>query len=130
MVKKASREATSPGWTVDAYETERGEQPALSFLQSLEGRNQSEAVALVMLLEERGNGLRRPRSGALGEGLFELRGKEVRLFYMFLANRVAVLLDGEIKKRDTIPAKTLERVRGYQKEVVRRKRGSGQERAR
>jgi hypothetical protein len=35
----------------------------------------------------------------LGQGLFELRGEQVRLFYMFLPNRVAVLLDGEIKNR-------------------------------
>ena len=105
-----------------------GRAPALGFLQGLEGRNQSEAVALV--LRERGNSLRRPQSGALGEGLFELRGKEVRIFYMFLPNRVAVLLDGEIKKRDDIPAKTLERVRGYQREVMRRKRGSRQEKKR
>lgn len=41
---------------------------------------------------------------------------------MFLPNRAAVLLDGEIKKRDDIPVKTLERVRGYLKEVVRRGR--------
>jgi hypothetical protein len=117
-------------WTVDAYETEQGERPALSFLQGLEGRNWSEAVALVRLLHERGNSLRRPQSGPLGEGLFELRGKEVRIFYMFLPNRVAVLLDGEIKKRDDIPVKTLERVRAYQKEVVHRKRGSRQEKER
>jgi hypothetical protein len=67
-------------WTVDAYETAQGERPALSFLQALEGRNESEAIALVRLLNERGNSLRRPQSGALGEGLFELRGKEVRIF--------------------------------------------------
>jgi hypothetical protein len=113
-----------PLWTVNAYETEQGEKPALSFIQGLEGRNESEAVALVKLLQERGNNLRRPQSGALGEGLFELRGKEVRIFYMFLPNRVAVLLDGEIKKRDDIPVKALERVRGYQKEVARRKRAT------
>jgi hypothetical protein len=84
----------------------------------------------VKLLQERGNGPRRPHSGALGEGLFELRGKEVRIFYVFLENRVAVLLDGEIKKRDDIPANALERVRGYQREVMRRKRGSRPERER
>jgi hypothetical protein len=84
----------------------------------------------VKLLEERGNSLRRPQSGALGEGLFELRGKEVRIFYMFLANRVAVLLDGEIKKRDDIPPKTLARVRAYQRKTLRRRRGTGQERPR
>lgn len=49
---------------------------------------------------------------------------------MFLPNRVAVLLDGEIKKRDDIPAKTLQRVRGHQKEVVRRRRVSRQEKER
>jgi predicted XRE-type DNA-binding protein len=44
-------------------------------------------------------------------------------------NHVAVLLDGAIKKRDDIPRKTLERVRGYEKEVIRRNRGSRSERA-
>ena len=117
-------------WTIDTYETEQGEKPVLAFLQGLEGRNKSESIALVQLLEERGNTLRRPQSGALRDGLFELRGKEVRIFYVFLPNRVAVLLDGEIKKRDDIPLKALERVRGYQREVVRRKRGSRQEKKR
>jgi hypothetical protein len=111
-------------WTIDTYETEQGAKPALAFLQGLEGRNKTEAIALVRLLQERGNSLHRPQSGTLGEGLFELRGKEVRIFYVFLPGRVAVLLDGEIKKRDDIPKKTLERVRGYQREVVRRKRAS------
>jgi len=99
-------------------------------MQSLEGRNQAEAIALVKLLEERRNSLRRPQSAALGEGLFELRGKEIRVFYMFLAGRLALLLDGEIQKRDDIPARTLARVRGYQKDVLRRKRSSRQEKAR
>jgi len=118
-------------WTIDAYETEQGEKPVKTFIEGLEGRNKVEAIALVKLLEEKGNALRRPQSGALGEGLFELRGREVRIFYMFLPNRVVVLLDGEIKKRDDIPAKTLERVRGYQKEVARRKRaGRKQEKER
>ena len=49
-----------------------------------------------------------------------MRGKEVRMFYMFLPKRVVVLLDGEIKKRDDIPKKTLDRVRSQQKDVVRR----------
>jgi len=107
-------------WRIDAYVTEKGEKPAWAFMRRLDGRNRAEAIALVKLLEERGNTLRRPHSGALGEGLFELRGKEVRLFYLFLPGRVIVLLDGEIKKRDDIPKKTLQRVRGYRKEVARR----------
>lgn len=41
-------------------------------------RADAEALALVKLLEEKGNGLRRPQSAALGDGLFELRGKKAR----------------------------------------------------
>jgi len=107
-------------WKIDVYQTEKGEKLVWAFIQGLEGRNKVEAIALVKVLEEKGNTLRRPQSGTLGEGLFELRGREVRIFYMFLPNRVIVLLDGEIKKRDDIPAKTLERMRGYKKEIERR----------
>ena len=50
---------------------------------------------------------------------------------MFLPNRVVVLLDGEIKKRDDIPASTLDRMRSYKKEVERRKQaGRRQEKKR
>ncbi|OGW61841.1 MAG: hypothetical protein A2V83_04820 [Nitrospirae bacterium RBG_16_64_22] len=90
-----------------------------SFIEALEGRDKAEALALVKLLEEQGNKLRRPQSGTLGESLFELRGKQVRIFYTFLPGRTVVLLDGEIKKQDAIPAKTLTRMRAYQKEVAR-----------
>ena len=118
-------------WTVDAYESEEGIRPVWTFIEGLQGRNKAEAIALVKIVEEQGNALRRPQSGALGEDLFELRGKEVRIFYMFLPRRVVVLLDGEIKKRDNIPKKALDRVRGYQKEIAARGQGaSKQERRR
>jgi len=84
-----------------------------------------EAIALVKLLEERGNLLRRPQSGALGDGLFELRGKEVRIFYVFMPGRAIVLLDGEIKKRDAIPRRTLERMRSLQAALMRRAAARG-----
>jgi len=59
------------------------------------------------------------KSGILGEGLFELRGKQIRIFYMFLPGRRVVLLDGEIKERGDIPPKTLKRLRGYRDAVLR-----------
>jgi hypothetical protein len=117
---KARRGTAERRWKVDAYETDGGEALAWSFIRQLEGRNRVEAIALVKLLEERGILLRRPQSGALGDGLFELRGKEVRLFYMFLPGRVIVLLDGEIKKRDDIPARTLSRLRVLHAEATSR----------
>jgi hypothetical protein len=111
---------SSGPWVIDVFRTEQGEALAQAFIASLTGRDRDEAFALVKLLEEQGNALRRPQSGILGEGLFELRGKQIRIFYMFLPGRRAMLLDGEIKKRADIPPKTLKRVRGYRDRVLRR----------
>jgi hypothetical protein len=117
---KPRRETPGPRWTIDAYETAGGEAPAWSFIRQLEGRDKVEAIALVKLLEEQGSLLRRPQSAALGDGLFELRGRQVRLFYVFLRGRLIVLLGGEIKKRDDIPPRTLARMRSLQAEVASR----------
>jgi len=58
-----------------------------------------------------------PHSRSLGEGLNELRGKQVRIFYVFRPQRRIVLLDGMVKKRDDIPAAVLKRLRQLQREV-------------
>jgi len=107
-------------WILDVFRTERGEALVQGFIAGLTGRDRDEAFALVRLLAEQGNALRRPQSGVLGEGLFELRGKQIRIFYMFLPGRRVVLLDGEIKKRNDVPPRTLKRVRGYRDAVLRR----------
>ncbi len=107
-------------WSIDVFRTERGEAPAKTFVAGLSGRDRDEAFALIKLLEEQGNALRRPQSGVLGDGLFELRGRQVRIFFMFLAGRRIVLLDGEIKKRDDIPPATLRRMRSYRGIVLER----------
>ena len=114
--------ATESRWTIEAYGAENGDTPVWSFMRALTGRDRIEAIALVKLLEEQGNQLRRPHSGVLGDGLFELRGKQVRIFYMLLPRRAIMLLAGEIKKRDAIPAKTLALVREYQQAVLRQRR--------
>ncbi len=111
---------SSGPWAIDDFRTEQGNAPVRAFIAALTGRDRDEAFALVKLLEEQGNALRRPQSGILGEGLFELRGKQVRIFYMFLPGRRVVLLDGETKKRDDIPPRTLKRMRGYRDTVLRR----------
>lgn len=107
-------------WTIQIYETETGEKPAWRFVESLGGRDKADAFALLKALREQGNALRRPHSGALDDGLFELRGRQVRLFYVFLPGRTALILDGEIKKKTSIPAPTLARMRKLQKDALRR----------
>lgn len=48
------------GWTIDEYTTEGGESPVRAFISGLSGRDEVDAVALIKLLEERGNTLRPP----------------------------------------------------------------------
>jgi hypothetical protein len=58
------------GWAIEEYRTASGESPV------------------------------RPHSKALGEGLYELRGKQVRLFYTFgPGRRMITLLNGIFKKQ-------------------------------
>ena len=115
-------EQAADGWTVEAYERVRGGFPVVGFLDSLDGRNAREAAARIAALTARGNQMRAPDSRFV-EGqrnLLELRGHQVRIFYMFLPGRRIVLLDGVIKKQDRIPPKDLARILQYQADVDRR----------
>ncbi len=104
-------------WAVEWYVAGNGESPLRIFLSGLEGRNKDEAFALIEMVEKWGNRLRPPRSEPLGGGLFELRGHQVRIVYMFRPGRRVVLLDGMVKKQDKIPHEFLNRVREFQQEV-------------
>lgn len=104
-------------WMIDEYAEGGGRSRIREFLEGLTGRDKVEAWALIKLLEERGNDLRPPKSKALGKGLHELRGHQVRIFYMFRVGRRITLLDGIVKKEDRIPSAVLDRVRGYQRNI-------------
>ncbi len=68
------------------------------------------------MLEAHGNTLRPPISKSLGHGLFEARGLTtgVRLFFVFAPGRRIVVLDGYVKKRTSIPARIMARIRRLQ----------------
>jgi len=104
-------------WTVGEFVMDSGHCPIRQFLAGLTGRHDQEALALLAALREFGAALRPPRSKLVETGLFELRGHQVRMFYMFRPGRRIVLLDGIIKKQDEIPRDVLKRVRRYMKEV-------------
>lgn len=95
-----------------------------AFLDALEGdeENRADVLALLELLETRGNALRPPRSQSLGGGLFELRAHPhpVRIFYLFRPGRRIVVLGGMVKTKNKIPGHVLKRVRGYQRDVESR----------
>ena len=51
------------------------------------------------------------------DGLFELRGTRVRIYYGFLPGRRAVLVGGYVKKRTDTPADVLRLMRARLKEA-------------
>ena len=107
-------------WRIDEYRTAAGETPVRTFIAGLPPDAKAEAVALIKLAEALGNKLREPHSKALGDGLFELRRNQVRLFYMFEPGQIIRLLGGMVKKQDRIPSYVLAQMRGYQKDARER----------
>ena len=103
-------------WAVHSLDTPRGTTTLEEFLDGLPDDVVAEAEALVEMLEEHGNKLRLPISKSLGKGLFEARGLTtgVRLFFVFAPGHRIVVLDGYVKKRTSIPARIMARIRRLQ----------------
>ena len=106
-------------WTVHSLNTAKGTRLD-AFLDGLSDDDAAaEAEALVEMLEEHGNNLRRPTCAPLGHGLFEARGLTtgVRLFFVYAPGHRIIVLDGYIKKRTRIPTSTLAQIRKLQKDA-------------
>ena len=99
-------------WRIEEYRTAAGETPLRTFIAGLSRDAKAEAITLIRLAETLGNRLREPHSKALGDGLFELRRNQVRLFYIFEPGQIIRLLGGMVKKQDRIPADVLAHMRG------------------
>jgi hypothetical protein len=117
MITGSGERGGSSEWTLARYVSGQGNCPVQEFLNGLTGRHRDEAFALLGRLRTEGSALRPPRSERLETGLFELRGHQVRIFYMFRPGRRIVLLDGIVKKQDKIPVDVLRRVRQYKRQI-------------
>lgn len=91
--------------TVVYYPNVRGNTPALEFLVGLDATEQQKAFAYITYLEEHGEALRRPIADYLGEKLYELRPKQIRILYAFVDKQYAVILHAFRKKTDAVPPK-------------------------
>lgn len=85
------------------YPDARGQMPALDFLRALDRPEQQKVWAYLSYLEEQGEGLRRPIAEYLGEKLYELRPKQIRILYAFVGPEYAVILHAFRKKRGMVP---------------------------
>jgi phage-related protein len=90
------------------YVDERGHKPVKEFIDSLPLRDQAKVLAYLDELKKQGHNLRRPMADYLGEGIYELRPKDNRIFYFFFLKDSAVLLHTLRKKTDKIPSGDLD----------------------
>jgi hypothetical protein len=118
-------------WVVEDYSEPGGRRPVRKFVEGLtDSQDKTEAAALLKQLQARGNQMREPQSKALGDGLFELRGEQVRIYYTFRPGRRVILLDGMVKKKDKIPPEFLERLRKLEQTIPKPKVKSKREKRR
>jgi len=85
------------------YVDARGQSPVLDGLRALTRQEQQKIFAYVSWLEERGEELRRPIAGYVGEKLYELRPKAHRVLYFFMLKDCAVLVHVFRKTTDRLP---------------------------
>ena len=105
-------------WTVDEHKTAGGQSQFAEFVAGLtDAKDIKDAAVLTAALRALGNQLREPRSKSLDDGLFELRGARVRIYYGFLPGQRAVLVGGYVKKRTDTPVDVLRLMRARLKEA-------------
>ena len=80
-----------------------GRNPVKKFIDSLYGKEQAKVYAYITELKNQGYNLRRPMADYLGDGIYELRPKDNRVFYFFYLRDKAVLLHAIKKHVQKIP---------------------------
>lgn len=93
------------------YEKQNGDCPAEEFIASLDIKVRAKVVALLELLEEKGNRLREPYSKSIDDGIFEIRCKigrnAVRVLYFFYYEGKIILTNGFVKKTQKTPSEEI-----------------------
>ena len=109
-------------FTVEFYETEKGEKPCLDFLNKLEVKLRAKAFRDLNLLQEKGVELRLPYSRHLDDGIFELRTIQgnniIRSLYFFFVGSKIIITHGFRKKTDRTPPGEIDRAKGYRQDYL------------
>ncbi len=113
-------------FTVVLYETEDGKTPVEDWMDSLEPKMRAKLIAMLLLLEEKGNALRKPYTESLGDGIFELRaiqGNNISraLFFFYFDQRI-IVTNGFIKKQQKTPANEIQLAKDRRLDFLRQEK--------
>ena len=110
-------------FTVVLYETEDGKTPVEDWMDSLDPKMRAKLIAMLLLLEEKGNALRKPYTESLGDGIFELRaiqGNNIsRALFFFYFNQRIIVTNGFIKKQQKTPANEIQLAKERRLDLLR-----------
>lgn len=101
--------------------------PVQEFMDSLDDKMAAKVYGLMDVLSEYGNGLRKPYSEHLEDGIFELRAKVgsniTRTLYFFYVGKTIVMTNGFVKKSQKTPRNQIELAKKYRKMFLERQEG-------
>ena len=100
------------------YVDDRGDNPVMDFIEGLPLRDRAKVFAYLSELKAQGHNFRRPMADYLGDGIYELRPGNNRIFYFFFLKDNAVLLHALRKKTDKIPVRDLDLCLKRRKQVL------------
>jgi hypothetical protein len=98
--------------------------PVSDFLSQCKPQFKAKIVRILDLLEEMGPNLPRPYADTLHDGIHELRlkhsGDQVRLLYFFCHEVFIIFYEVVHKHTDRVPERSIEEMRAYREEFLRR----------
>ena len=110
---------------VEFYEDVNGNRPVENFLLKQDVKIRAKLLGLLEILQEKGNQLREPYSKYLGNGIFELRGKQgsnlSRILYFFYCDGKIILTNGFVKKTQKTPVNELKLAQNRRNDYLERK---------
>jgi len=113
-------------FNVEYYELPNGEKPVKQFINSLNEKMRTKALASLTILAEFGNTLHEPYSKPIDKGLFELRIKFAsditRIFYFFYVDNKIIVTNGFVKKTKKTPPNEIALAMKYKSEYEGRQK--------
>ncbi len=99
------------------YQERSGKAPLVEWLDTLPKKGQEKCIALIELLQEHGNDLRRPHCDILEQGIYELRARykrvRYRILYAFVGEKIVLLSHGCVKKTEQVPKAEIARAKTH-----------------
>jgi len=106
------------------YDKPNGEEPARTFLDSLDAKMFAKIIRAIELIKAGGVIIREPYSKHLDDGIFEVRAQVgtsiTRVLYFFYVGQRIILTNGFTKKTQKTPATEIELAKKYRTEYLER----------